>query len=165
MKKIILFTLFIVFTTSVIFSEAQYKLGQIKMKRGTLDITYVKDGSRDFIKMIVKENLASLSLYLPTDLSNIRAYIDKYHQWYKIATENKSVLNKTIGNLNTFRVDFQTNNGSYEIAFVETRTGLVNALFDPAQINAFKEIISDQNIDNLLNEEKRKKEKEDQLFK
>jgi hypothetical protein len=163
MKKIIFLSAFVVFLTTSIYSQS-YTLGQIKTRKGTLDITYIRDVGRDYIKLYCKEETTSVTLSIPTDLKNIRGYIVKYHEWYKIAVDNKSVLNKTIGSLSTFKTDFQTNNGNYEIVFVESRTGILVAAFTPEQIDTFKGIISDENIDKMLNEEKRKKEKEDQLF-
>lgn len=165
MKKMIVLLGIFIFLSQALFPEIQYKLGQMKTRNGTLDITYVKDSNRDFIRLYSKEETSTITISIPGDLKNIRAFIDKYHEWYKIAADNKSNLNKTIGTLTGFRVDFKTNNNNYEIVFIESTTGTMVAAFNPAQIDTFRDIISDGKIDKILNEEKRKKEKEESLFR
>jgi len=164
MKKIFLLIVLFIITSFVAFGETSYTLGDLKMKKGNVTIVYVKESNRDLIKLVIKEMSFTSYIYIPSDLKKVRELIAKYNDWCKIAADNKSILNKPIGDLTTTRIDFQTNDGKYEVAFVETRTGVSNIILNQVETKTFIDIISDKNIDLVINDEKRKKEKEDKLF-
>lgn len=163
---ILLFVLFI--TTTFIYSQSvEYKLGVVESKKGVVNIDYIKNsaGKEDYIRLALLEAKIYANIYIAQDLTEIRRLIDKFVEWHKIAIDNKWELNKTIGSIKEIRVEFQTRNNQYEIVFVNNKSGSIITSFDLAQIKKFKETITDEKIDLAINSEKRRKEKEDSLFK
>ena len=170
MKKNVLLIIFCIFLITTFFAEEQiYELGQAQSKRGVVQVDYVKvgkGGKGDYIKLSLKQHKVYANIFLPYDLKDIRMHIDKFAEWRQKAIDNDYyVLNKKIGDLSTIRIDFETVGKDYEIVFLEKRTGLKIVSFDLAQIQAFKDIITDEKIDYVTNEERRRKEKEDEIFK
>lgn len=166
MKKYSIIIILIIFLEVVICAQVQYVLGEAQSKKGLVNIDYIKESKGDYIKLSLKHEKSYANIYLPYDLKDMRRLIEKFEEWHKIAVENSNyILNKNIGALSTIRIDFATANNSYEIVFVEKRTGLKITSFDLAQIQAFRDVMTDEKIDNALNAEKRKKEREDSLFK
>jgi len=167
MKKI-LFFIFFILSAKVIFSDStEYKMGTLESKNGTVNVDYFQsnDGKVDFIRIAIFKQKIYTNLYLPEDLKELRRIIDKFAEWHKIAVDNKWELNKIIGATKDIRMEFQTNKNQYEIVFINSKTGGWITSFDLAQIKTLKDIVTDDKIDNMLNAEKRRKEKEDSLFK
>lgn len=158
----ILFFLIFIIVFSIC-SDAQYELGAVSTRSGNVIVQYIKE-KRDYIKLVSAKDKSYLKIFLPEDLKALRAHFDKFEKWHKTAVDNNYTLNKTIGKITTFRIDFITIDGKYEIGFIEEGTGLRVATFDLKSLQLLKEVISDKNIDYVINEEKRKKEKEDALF-
>ncbi len=167
-KKVILFLTFFV-VSSFIFSQEQFILGEVTTNIGSVQVIYIKD-KNDYIRVLkhedkkVYQNNIYVDFFIPQELKDIRDHIDKFEKWHKIAIENKSVLNKVIGTLKTFKIEFMTLENKYYISFVSSSSGLRLMYFTLENIKIFKEIISDENMDKVLNEEKRKKEKLEELF-
>ena len=170
MKKNVLLIILCILLTASIFADTKiYKLGQAQSKRGTVNVDYVnvgKAGKGDYIKLSIKKLKVYANIFLPYDLKDVRRHIDKFAQWRQTAIDNDYyVLNKKIGDLSTIRIDFATIGKEYEIVFLEKRTGLKIVSFSLEQIQAFRDIITDEKIDYVTNKERRRKEKEDELFK
>lgn len=164
-KKSIIFIL-IIFLSTFFYAQTQYVLGEAKSKKGLINIDYIKESKGDYIKLSLKSEKVYANIYLPHDLTDLRRHIAKFEEWYKTAlADNNYPLNKNIGFLSTIRIDFATVDSKYEIIFVEKRTGLKITSFDLQQIQDFREVITDEKIDYALNVEKRKKEREDSLYK
>lgn len=166
-RKICIFLFFILLSGFSYSQVIEYKLGVVESKRGVVNVDYMKNMStkEDYIRLALLELKIYANIYVQQDLKEIRRLIDKFEEWYQIATDNKWELNKTIGSIKEIRIEFQTKNNQYEILFVNNKSGLDITSFSLSQIKKFKEIISDERIDKIINEEKRRKEKEDALFK
>ena len=170
MKKDVLLIIFYVLITTLFFGQTKiYELGKAQSKRGIVDVDYVnvgKAGKGDYIKLSLKKFKVYANIFLPYDLKELRRHIDKFAEWRQTAIDTDYyVLNKKIGDISTIRIDFVTIGKEYEIVFLEKRTGLKIVSFDLAQIQAFRDIITDEKIDYVTNKERRRKEKEDELFK
>ncbi len=167
-KNVLLIILLFLLTTTFIFTqEVVYDMGSAQSKKGAVKIDYIKKntGKGDYIKLSLKKDKLYANIFLPYDLKEVRRLIDKFAEWHQTAIDTKWDLNKNIGALSTVRIDFVTVDSQYEIVFLEKRTGLKITSFDLGQIQAFKEMITDEKIDYLINEERRRKEKENELFK
>ena len=163
MKKV----LFIVITCLIVimpsFASSEYLLGKTKSRMGNAEIGYF-DVKKKYIEVRIKEEKLLIKIHVPEDMGALRKHIDKFEKWHQIAVENKSILNKKIGEVSTFIIEFITKDKKYEIAFVDKSSGVRIMTFDLKSIKSFKKIISDENINKKLNVEKIKQQKEDELF-
>ena len=155
MKKNVLLIIFCVLISTTFFAQTKiYELGKAQSKRGVVDVEYVnvgKAGKGDYIKLSLKKLKVYANIFLPKDLKDVRRHIDKFTEWRQTAIDNDYyVLNKKIGDLSAIRIDFATIGKNYEIVFLEKRTGLKIVSFDLEQIQAFKEIITDDKIITLI---------------
>ncbi|MBN2544391.1 MAG: hypothetical protein JXB50_01255 [Spirochaetes bacterium] len=169
MKKIMFFIFFILLT-KVVFSAdtTEYKMETLESKNGTVNVDYFKsnEGKGDFIRLALFKQKIYANLYLPEDLKEIRRIIDKFAEWHKIAAANNNwELNKIIGATKDIRFEYQTNKNKYELVLINSKSGGWITSFSLEQSQTLKDIMTDDKIDYLLNAERRRKEKEDSLFK
>jgi len=169
MKKIIFLSVFFILSLMLIFSQSpSYELGTVQSSKGTVNADYIKSSvtyNPDYIRIAIFKEKIYANLYLPADLTESRKFIDKFAEWHKIAVDNKWDLNKIIGSVKEVRFEFATNAGKYELVLINNKSGSNITSFTLEQSKEFKELISDARIDDVLNKEKRRKEKEDALFK
>jgi hypothetical protein len=163
MKKILLIIFIIALIQKGLFAaNNEFLLGTVESRMGKVKILYIQ-AKRNNIRFEVINSKISAVIYLDQDMNNFKSHVDKFYKWYKTATDNNYDLNRKIGEVSSFIVDFITYEKKYEIAFT-TYDGMRLMTFDLDNIKKVMEIISDKNIDYVINEEKRKKEKEDELF-
>jgi len=168
MKKILFFVFFILLTKVIFSDSTEYKMGTLESKNGTVNVDYFKsnEGKADIIRIAIFKQKIYANLYLPEDLKEIRRIIDKFAEWHKIAAANNNwELNKIIGAAKDIRAEFQTNKNQYELVLINSKTGSWITSLTLEQSQTLKDTMTDDKIENLLNAEKRRKEKEDSLFK
>ncbi len=162
MKKSLLLVFIFALLNLGIYADDEYLLGTVDLKEGKVNIIYVK-ARRNKIRFEVANANIKAVIDIPRDMDNFKSYVEKFHKWYKTAAENDYTLNKRIGELSGFTMDFITEGKKYELAFVSF-DGVRLMAFDLDKIDKVMQIVSDENIDKITNAEKRKKAKENELF-
>jgi hypothetical protein len=161
-KKTLLIVFLLTCLQTVFFADQDYLLGSVESRMGKANVVYVK-AKRTHIRIEIDGTKLFAKIYLPREVREFKKHAAKFIEWHGIAVEHNSVLNKKIGELSSFKMEFITFHKKYEISF-DYLSGMRLMTFDLDNLKQILHLISDENIDKIINEEKRRQEKEDALF-